>query len=316
MSPFAQRRSDSVASLGEVALIHAIRKWLGRACPPAPRGIGDDCAVLPASPKPLLVTVDPVVHGRHFDDSARGADVGAKLLLRNLSDIAAMGGTPLHATVSLLLPDMVSISWIHDFHRGLAREALRHGVAVVGGDVAGSPTLAASLTLLGRQAGARSLFRVGARAGDRIFVTGELGGSLLGRHLRFEPRLAEGRWLAGRPEVRAMMDISDGLAKDLGSLCPAGTEPALRPETVPISRAAKRLARTSGRTALEHALCDGEDYELVFAVDRRADLAELMRAWRRRFETPLTEIGAFFRQGRAPEGTVNPLTWRGYAHLG
>jgi thiamine-monophosphate kinase len=316
MSPFAQRRDASVASLGEVALIRSIRKWLGRACPPTPRGIGDDCAVLPVSAKPLLVTVDPVVHGRHFDDSARGRDVGAKLLLRNLSDIAAMGGTPLHATVSLLLPDMVSISWIRDFHQGLARTALRHRVHIVGGDVAGSPVLAASLTLIGRQAGYRCLHRSGARTGDRIFVTGELGGSLLGRHLRFEPRLKEGRWLAARPEVRAMMDISDGLAKDLNSLCPAGAEPALRPEAVPCSRAARRLAATSGRTALEHALCDGEDYELVLAVDRRANVERLVRAWGRRFETPLVEIGTFARRGHATADTVNPLSWRGYAHLG
>ncbi|MFM9093191.1 MAG: thiamine-phosphate kinase, partial [Verrucomicrobiota bacterium] len=154
--------------------------------------------------------MDPVILGRHFDASVPPAAVGAKLLKRNLSDIAAMGGRPRAAVVSLCLDRATRVRWLREFHRGLARTARRHGVALVGGDVAEAPgALIASLTLLGDADGTRVLTRQGARSGDWIAVTGRLGGSLAsGHHHRFTPRLAEGRWLARRPEIRAMMDVS------------------------------------------------------------------------------------------------------------
>lgn len=178
MKPFSDRRSDTVATLGEAGLIRAIRRWLGRASPPPPRGIGDDCAVLAPARRRQLLTVDPVIYGRHFDDRLAPERVGEKLLKRNLSDLAAMGGRPTAAVIALTLDPRVRVAWLRRFHRGLARCARRFGVPIVGGDVAQAEgILAASLTLLGTAAGARLLTRTGARRGDWIYVTGVLGGS-------------------------------------------------------------------------------------------------------------------------------------------
>jgi thiamine-monophosphate kinase len=253
------------------------------------------------------MTVDPVIFGRHFDAAVPPAAVGAKLLKRNLSDIAAMGGRPRAAVVSLCLDRSTRVRWLREFHRGLATTARRHGVTLVGGDVAEAPgALIASLTLLGDSDGTRVLTRQGARPGDWIAVTGRLGGSLTsGHHHRFTPRLAEGRWLARRPEIRAMMDVSDGLAKDLAALTPPGARAALDLATIP---------RRRGCT-LAAALGDGEDYELLCAIGSRANLPALQGAWRRRFPTlPLTVIGKFVRNpgSRTAPATLPAL---GYEHL-
>lgn len=307
MHPFTPGPRDRVDTLGESGLIAAIRHWLGTSCPPSPAGIGDDCAVVPSARRRQLLTVDPVIFGRHFDARVPPAAVGAKLLKRNLSDIAAMGGSPRVAVVSLCLDRATRVRWLRDFHRGLATTARRFGVALVGGDVAEAPgVLIATLTLLGEAGGKRVLTRVGARAGDWIAVTGRLGGSLSsGHHHRFTPRLAEGRWLAGRPEIRSMMDVSDGLGKDLSALTPPGTRAELDLGTLP---------RRRGCT-VDAALGDGEDYELLCTISARADLAALQRAWRRRFPAvPLTVIGKFARR---PTGSTAPDSSRatGYEHL-
>lgn len=307
MHPFAPGPRDRVDALGEAGLIAAIRRWLGNACPPAPAGIGDDCAVIAPARKRQLLTVDPVIFGRHFDAAVPPAAVGAKLLKRNLSDIAAMGGKPRAAVVSLCLDRSVRIRWLREFHRGLAATARRYGVTLVGGDVAEAPgVLAASLTLLGEATGARVLTRRGARAGDWIAVTGRLGGSLAsGHHHRFLPRLAEGEWLARRKEIRSMMDVSDGLAKDLAALTPTGTRAALDPAAIP---------RRRGCT-LAAALGDGEDYELLCTIQSRANRAAVCRAWRRRFpRVPFTIIGRFVRRSHHDPGPA-PLRPRGYEHL-
>ena len=314
MHPFTQNPSESVRALGELGLIAGIRRWLGPASPPAPFGIGDDCALLPASRYPQLVTVDPVVYGEHFDDSIPPRAVAAKLLKRNLSDIAAMGGRPRAAVIALALDEAVSTRWLEQFYRGLAATARTYGVTIVGGDITRQKGgLAATLTLLGEVNGPRVLTRNGAKTGDWIYVTGTLGGSILGHHHRFIPRLAEGAWLAGRREIRSLMDVSDGLAKDLPALTPAGAVPSLCPPAIPISTAARTLARRDGRPALTHALCDGEDFELLFTVGSRADRTELEAAWRKKFSTRLTCIGRFTRN---PEAGALPLDeFKGYEHL-
>ena len=167
MHPFASRPADSVSALGEERLIAAIRRWLGSASPRAPFGIGDDCAVLPAQRGRQLITVDPVIHGRHFDSGVPPRAVGAKLLKRNLSDLAAMGGRPTAAVLALTLDARVSRRWLEQFYRGLAACARQYGVPIVGGDVAqANGVLAASLTLLGVPAGQRIVTRTGARRGD------------------------------------------------------------------------------------------------------------------------------------------------------
>ena len=308
MNPFAKKTADSVAALGEEKLITAIRRWLGSASPRAPFGIGDDCAVVPAVRGPQLITVDPVIFGRHFDASIPPRAVGAKLLKRNLSDLAAMGGRPTAAVLALTLDPRTSLAWLEAFYRGLAACARRYRVPIVGGDIAQADgVLAASLTLLGAATGPRVVTRTGAALGDSIYVTGALGHSLRsGHHFKFTPRLLEGTWLARRPEVRAMMDVSDGLAKDLHALTPRGGVPALDAASLPLRRGAD----------LRAALTDGEDYELVFALSSRADPAAFASAWRQAFpRTRLTRIGSFARAGAVPPTALNLRDFSGYEHL-
>ncbi|MBA3850195.1 MAG: thiamine-phosphate kinase [Opitutus sp.] len=318
MKIFTPLRARSVAALGERRLIAEIRGWLGDASPRAPFGIGDDCAVVPSSGRPMLITTDPVIHGRHFDDTVPPRAVGAKLLKRNLSDIAAMGGRPVAAVLSLALAADTSTAWLRDFYLGLAAAARKFRVKVVGGDITQAPAgfFGAFLALHGEAVGPRVVTRGGARPGDRIYVTGALGGSLLGRHSKFTPRLAEGAWLAKRSEVRAMMDVSDGLAKDLDSLTPAGLAPAICARAIPIRPAAKKCAGQTRQTPLFHALGDGEDYELLIVVRHRADEEKFRRAWAKRFpRVRLTKIGFFARTEAMPAGAVRLLDYRGYEHL-
>jgi thiamine-monophosphate kinase len=317
MNVFAASRSKSVGARGEQRLITDIRRWLGNASPASPFGIGDDCAVIPPTRRHQLVTTDPVIYGWHFDAGVPARAVGAKLLKRNLSDIAAMGGRPLAAVISLALAPETSVAWLRAFYLGLADCARRHRVKIVGGDITQGPKgfLGAFLTLHGESTG-RLITRTGARAGDHLFVTGRLGGSRLGHHYRFAPRLAEGAWLSGRSEVRAMMDVSDGLAKDIASLTPSGLVPALNEPSIPISPAARLQAKRSGRSPLRHALGDGEDYELLIVIRARTDLVRLKRDWRKRFaRVPLTHLGSFVPRGRLPAGMLNLSNYHGYEHL-
>jgi thiamine-monophosphate kinase len=306
--PFTKTHADSVSAFGEEKLIAAIQRWLGRASPRSPFGIGDDCAVLPASRGRQLITVDPVVYGRHFDDDVPPRAVGAKLLKRNLSDLAAMGGRPTAAVLALTLDARVSRRWLEQFYRGLAACARKYRVSIVGGDVTQvDGAMAAILTLLGEATGPRIITRTGARAGDWIYVTGELGRSLAsGHHHRFTPRLAEGAWLAQHRDVRAMMDVSDGLAKDLHALTPPGLAPALDAESLPRRRGADVRA----------AIADGEDYELVFALAGRADSTRFASSWQRAFpRVRLSRIGRFVRAGALPPDALPLGRYHGYEHL-
>ncbi|MFY9924969.1 MAG: thiamine-phosphate kinase [Opitutaceae bacterium] len=304
---FSASRKGSVASIGEAALILRIRRWLGRACPGAPAGIGDDCAVVRPGRGRELLTVDPVVLGIHFDGRVPPGAVGAKLLKRNLSDIAAMGGRPRAAVVALALDGRVSLAWLARFYKGMARESRRYRVPIVGGDVARLPgSFVATVALAGEAAG-RVLTRTGSRPGDWIYVTGSLGRSLAtGHHHLFAPRLAEGAWLARRAEVRSLMDLSDGLAKDLPALTPRGAEAALFAPVLPLRAGA----------SLREALCDGEDYELAFGLASAAARPSFEKAWSRAFpRTRLTCIGRFVRAGQVPPHALTLGNLRGYEHL-
>ncbi len=315
MKIFTRHRSDSVLARGERRLIGDMQDWLGPVSPRTPFGIGDDCAVLPPARRAQLVTTDPVIYGGHFDDTVPARAAGAKLLKRNLSDIAAMGGRPGSAVLSLALAPATSVRWLREFYLGLAACARSHDVKIVGGDITQAPAgfFGAFLTLHGEATGPRVLTRTGARAGDAIFVTGRLGGSRLGHHYKFTPRLREGAWLAAQPEVVAMMDISDGIAKDIWALTPAGLIASINPADIPVSAAAKALARWSGRPALEHALADGEDYELLFAIRGKKRTDEFAARWARTFKTPLHRVGSFGR--RTQPGHIDWHSRHGYEHL-
>jgi thiamine-monophosphate kinase len=305
---FARRRADSVSALGEEKLIRAIQRWLGDVSPRTPFGIGDDCAVLPPSRGRQLITVDPVIYRKHFDDTIPPRSVAAKLLKRNLSDLAAMGGRPRAAVLALTLDARTSLAWLEAFYRGLADCARRYEVAIVGGDIAQSDHIvAASLTLLGEATGPRIVTRIGARRGDSLYVTGELGNSFRsGHHHTFIPRLAEGAWLARQTAVRSMMDVSDGLAKDLHALTPDGAQPALDRASLPLRAGADWRA----------ALADGEDYELVFSLAAKTDRDRFEARWQRAFpRTRLTCIGTLVRSGKLPADAIDLSKFRGYEHL-
>ncbi|MCX6954265.1 MAG: AIR synthase related protein, partial [Verrucomicrobia bacterium] len=208
----------------------------------------------------------------------------------------------------ITLDARTSLVWLEQFYRGLAACARRYRVPIVGGDIAQADgTVAASLTLLGEAAGPRVVTRTGARRGDWIFVTGELGNSLASRHhVTFTPRLAEGAWLARQAAVRAMMDLSDGLAKDLRALTPARCAPALAAASLPLRRGAD----------VRGALTDGEDYELVFALAARTDVEKFAAAWRRAFpRTRLTCLGRFVAADALPATALHLAGYRGYEHL-
>ncbi len=303
---------------GECAVIERLARLLPGGRRDVAVGIGDDCAVVrTGDPRhDLLLTSDPVIEGVHFPAGTPGRRIGHKLIGRALSDIAAMGGEPLWALIDLVAPPATPARRVEEIYRGAAALARRHGLAVVGGDTAAGPTLELHVFAIGRTRRGRAILRSGARVGDIVYVTGALGGSIRGRHLAFEPRLAEGRWL--RRFATAMIDVSDGLATDLRHLADrSGVGAELWPEAVPISAAARRMR--DGRDPLDHALRDGEDFELLFTVPAAGRRA-FERAWSRRFPLACTAVGSILarRAGirlRAGDGRDRPLPGAGYEHF-
>lgn len=316
MNPFTQNEAESAGMLGESALIERIHEWLGEATPPTPRGMGDDCAVTDG--RANLLTCDSLVYMRHFDDECPPDLVGAKLLKRNISDIASMGGIPSEAVVAMFLPKDTSIKWLEGFARGLAKCALDYSTLIVGGDIAESPTLAMTLTLTGRAR--RPLTRGTGGDGDVLFVSGPLGGSIKGHHLTFTPRVEQGMFLSMMPEVTACMDLSDGLAKDAPSLAGANLSAALNVDDIPPSNELLEICQDHPEEMPAHILCDGEDYELLFSVKPEAADA-LEAAWEDRFGGPVFRIGHLVkRENNGPrlidENTGEPLAQHhGYEHL-
>jgi thiamine-monophosphate kinase len=304
-------------SKGEQALIEWVRRHTPEMRDRVPVGIGDDAAVLrlPGSRR-LLFTTDAVLEGTHFSPGASYRLVGRKALAAALSDIAAMGGRALGAVVAVSLPRKAGMRAARELHRGLLEVSGRYQVPLAGGNVASwRGPLAVTVSVVGVPAGRKAVLRSGARVGDVVLVTGELGGSLLGRHFRFEPRLPEGEWLGRWGRVHALIDLSDGLCTDLGHILQeSGCGAVVEAAKVPVSAAARRLSRRTGRPPLEHALTDGEDYELCLAVPQAA-VAGLLRRWP--FATRLTVIGRILKRGywlEQPDGKRKRLTLGGYEH--
>ena len=287
-------------------------------------GAGDDCAVLDLGlpDRLLLFKTDAVVEGIHFTSTAAPEKIGHKALARCLSDIAAMAGTPTAALVTLALPDNFDPNLIESIYSGMSGLARRHEVAIVGGETTANPErMLISIALIGWVPRGKGVLRSGAEVGDAIFVSGELGGSLAGRHLEFEPRLAEGRWLAQHFSIHAMIDISDGLAGDLRHILKASRVGAeLLATAIPVSREARRGAKaeSSAKPPLLAALTDGEDFELLFTVASR-DAVPLLDAWRKQFPNlALNCVGKITASDgvtiRDKDG-VRPLTAHGYVHF-
>ncbi|MEY2427603.1 MAG: thiamine-monophosphate kinase [Verrucomicrobiota bacterium] len=287
-------------------------------------GPGDDCAVLEADwpDRLLLFKTDAVVEGIHFVPGTAPDKIGHKAMGRCLSDIAAMAGTPTAALITIALPRDFDAGFVESIYAGMNVLARRHEVAIVGGETTTNPErLLISVALVGWVPRGKAVLRSGAEPRDAIFVTGELGGSLAGKHLEFEPRLLEARWLAQAFQIHSMMDISDGLAGDLRHLLSASHVGAeLLSSAIPISREAKRAGKGEGsaKPPLLAALTDGEDFELLFTIAGR-DAVPLLDGWKKQFpDVPLNCIGKI----TAGEGItlrdkngVRPLTAHGYAHF-
>lgn len=287
-------------------------------------GAGDDCAVLDLGVPGRLVLfkTDAVVEGIHFTREAPPDKVGRKALARCLSDIAAMAGTPSAAVITLALPNGFDVKYVEGIYEGLNALARRHQVAIVGGETTTNPErMLISMALVGTVAKEKCVRRRGSKPGDAIFVTGELGGSISGRHLDFEPRLAEALWLADAFALHAMIDLSDGLASDLRHLLEAdGLGAELLKSAIPISRTAKLQSRSesSAKPPLLAALTDGEDFELLFTV-ASSDAVPLLDAWKKQFPAlPLSCVGKITGDAGVrlrDKDLLIPMPAHGYVHF-
>lgn len=248
-------------------------------------GPGDDCAAVKFGSRRWLqlLKTDCLVEGIHFLPDEEPRRIGWKALARAISDIAACAGKPQHALVTVAAPGEMKVSRLEGIYDGLNQVADQFGISIIGGETSRSPgPLFLSIALTGRVRADRMITRSGGQAGDQLFVTGRLGGSLGGRHLDFVPRVLEALWLAKNFPIRAMMDLSDGLGCDLPRLADASrTGFTLDLSSLPLHEG----------SAVENAIQDGEDYELLFAVEAGFS-KKLAARWSRKFPgVPLTAIG-------------------------
>ncbi len=286
-------------------------------------GPGDDCCIFDLAPDGrVAATTDMLLEGTHFDLKTTSAfDVGWKSAGVSLSDVAAMGMEPVALLAAVGLPNRSRRKFAEELYRGMRALCDKFGVPVAGGDVTSwkEPKTVICTTALGRcpDGSTKPVLRSGARVGDFILVTGSLGGSLLGRHARFEPRVAEGIAIAREFHPHAMMDISDGLSSDLAHISVESKVGAVLDERlIPVSADARKMAKKDGLRAIDHALNDGEDFELLVTCGER-DAKRLVA--RKPFGTKITVVGRIIRGGsmriRGSDGRERALEPGGYEHL-
>ena len=329
----------------EVELVRAIRKVLSGDAPGVVVGVGDDAAVLEPTRHQGLVTADMLVEGVHFELGVTAAhDLGHKAIAVNVSDIAAMGGSPRYAVASVALPPSIETAWVMELYGGMREAATEYGLTVVGGDTTRGERATVAVTVIGEVAKDRAVTRSGAMPGDVVAVTGTLGGSagglriartpdeerkgllstpwgrrLVGIHERPVARVGEGQTLAAAGAT-AMMDLSDGLSLDLARLCDESRVGAtVRLEDVPIAPGLPELASATGADPLDLALNGGEDFELLVTLAKEA-VEPARRRLDERYGTPLTEIGEIAEgAGVTAVGagaTREPLEAKGWDHFG
>ena len=308
----------------ELQLIQRIRRAAARSSSKAVLGIGDDCAILdlPRGHQ-VLVTTDFTLEDIHFRRAWHPADsVGHRCLARGLSDIAAMGGIPRAAFLSLALPADLPQRWVDEFMAGFLKLARRYSVTLAGGDTAQSPTgVLADIIVIGAIPTGKAVLRSGARAGDIIYVTGNLGASVATlqelrsgkklrpsshlRHFYPEPRIAIGKYLREKKLASAMIDTSDGLSTDLRHICDESEVGAV------IDSAA--LPSVKGDDGLQFALHGGEDYELLFTAPPNKRIPRMIAG------TPIARIGEITRARQiklqSPDGESHPLQAGGWQHF-
>lgn len=306
--------------------------WIRRREPERPidswtrLGIGDDCAILgvgegSGAGADLLITTDMLMDGRHFHLDRDGPEaVGYKAMAANLSDIAAMAGIPRAAVVAVALPRSDAVAMARGLHAGMRELADRMAVDLVGGDTnAWDGPLVLTITVLGHATVRGAVRRSGARPCDAILITGPIGGSLAtGRHLRPEPRVAEALAIHRAADIHAMIDLSDGLSSDIGHILAESGGPGavLDAVAIPIHPDAHEQTRRDGLSALDHALNDGEDFELCLTVSPEA-AAKLLAdppapARLYRIGQIVEAPGVFLR---SPDGRLTPVGRRGFDHL-
>jgi thiamine-monophosphate kinase len=268
-------------------------------------GAGDDCAVIEifAGGNFLVLKTDCIVEGVHFLSGSDPVDVGWKAMMRPLSDFAATSALPQFALITLIASKHAEVEWIRKLYRGLRRAAKRFDVSIVGGETSSSPgPIVISVSVAGFVEKDRWVSRRGGKVGDDLFVTGQLGGAIKQKHLRFIPRIAESRWLTKHFSIQAMMDLSDGLGTDLPRLARA-SKVGFKIETanLPLAPGAK----------VGDAISEGEDYELLFAISPRHG-KRLQRSCKRKFpKLPLTRIGSLSQ----PSTNNSQLPRSGYVHF-
>ena len=301
-----------IKDLGEVGLIERISKSI-KLDRSVIKGVGDDAAVIAwKADRYMLLTCDMLVEGTHFTlRTATPFQIGWKAMARNISDIAAMGGLPRYAVVSIGIDPHKSVSFVDGIYKGMKAVASMFKVNIVGGDMARSKKTIIDISITGEVEKKNLVKRSGAKAGDLIFVTGSIGGSIKGKHLKFTPRVREARMLVENFTVSSMIDMTDGLLLDLGRILTASKVGAKIEESlIPISKAAK---------SLERAITDGEDFELLFTMPAREGKRFLSTAFAN-MSPGVTLIGKITdkRHGyilAAKDGKERKVRARGFLHF-
>jgi len=307
-----------IEDIGEFGLIGELARLLPQG-EGVVRGIGDDAAVLAGRRRDsyLLLATDSIAEGVHFRRRTAPRRVGRKALAANLSDIAAMGGLPLWAVVSLGLPVGTPVRYCREIYRGLADLAEKFSLSVVGGDTFRSPGgVMISIAVVGEVEKNRCVLRSGARPGDVICLTGRLGVPARQKHLDFTPRIRESRFLGESTPPTAMIDVSDGLFADLARICRAsGVGAVIGESSIPVAESVRRR----GTAAVIKTAGKGEEFELLLSLPPAA-AEELCRALPAALDTPLTAIGRIVADPARLElidrrGAARPLPADGYQHF-
>lgn len=332
-----------ITELGEFGVIRRIKQILGEKSPGEIVEIGDDTAVLKIPRDELLLaTCDVQIEGRHFlKEKITPYQLGKRVAAVNLSDIAAMGGSPRYALVSLALPINTTVEFIEDLYKGMKESFGDFGAHIVGGNLArSSKEIFIDVTLLGTVVPDRVLLRSGAKPGDRVLVTGTLGEAAAGlqilrgkvkpgnlnveplieAYLTPEPQVQAGQILAGLRCVTAMTDISDGLAGDIQRICEASrVDVEIWIDQVPISPITRKLAEENHQNPLDWALYGGEDYQLLFTAPER-EVERIISTLRKEISVEVTPIGSIQAPGTGNrlidrDGTGLPLEAKSWDHF-
>jgi thiamine-monophosphate kinase len=333
-----------ISELGEFKLIERLRRLMPPPRPGLRVAIGDDTAAWqPSAGSLVLATCDSQVEGRHFlRAKATPYQIGRKALAVNLSDIAAMGGTPTCALISLGLPNDLEVAFVDELYRGLLDEAKPFDVSIAGGNFSSADQIFVDVTIFGEAEPQHVLLRSGARPGDVVMLTGDIGAASVGVDVLMAeretplrpaardvvlqaaqtptPRVREGQVIARSGLASAMIDISDGLAADMGHLCDeSGVSVRLFAELLPIANTTVEVSTAMGRDPLDPALHGGEDYELLVTAPH-ANAEQLARLLKSQTGTPLVVIGDILPKGEARtfirgNGRMIPLHARGWNHF-